>query len=493
MLYAASAAAILLVTTALLYWILVSNIVRADFYFVLDKVYRLEWALQEHPHDLGFLDREVNWKGGPQESEHNHNFYSRILDDQGRLVMETAGMATVVPSAQFPSPVGPQRIFEPDVVQRWQSPERQTYCVLSVRTRNERSGQSWVIQVAMDDAEEAAIIDNVRRGSLAALLLGTLFCAALGSVVARRGMRPLREIAVVAERITVGKLNERVDPARQPEELTVLATSLNRMLGRLEESFVRMSRFAADMAHELRTPIHNMRGEAEVALSADREPEEYRHILESSLEEFDRLTHMINEMLFLARAENPQEQIERTRLDARREMEAVTEFFDALIESHGVTITTQGQGEIDADPILFRRAVTNLLSNALRYTPRGGTIVLSVEQADEGTVRVKVADSGSGIAPEHLPRICDRRYCADRTPAESSERTGLGLSIVKSIVELHGGSIMINSTPGKGTTVFMRFPAPTPAVASPEHLSTAASRASAAPGKSSAPRPPAPA
>ena len=163
-----------------------------------------------------------------------------------------------------------------------------------------------------------------------------------------------------------------------------------------------MSQFAEDVAHELRTPIQNMMGEAEVTLSAERKPEEYRSILESNLEEFERLSRMINEMLFLARAENPQQQIERMRLDARREIEAVRDFFDALTESRGVTITAHGQGDIDADPLLFRRAMTNLLSNALRHTPSGGRIVLSVDKADDSAVLVKVTDSGCGIRARAL-------------------------------------------------------------------------------------------
>jgi len=465
-LYAASASVMLLVITAFLYLVVIHGVDKDDFYFVVDKVHRLEWAMQHHADDLSFLDHEVKWEGGPQEPEQSHTFYSRILDGEGRLVIETAGMATVVPSAQFPSPVDLQSSSKPlEAVQHWRSPQGRSYRVLSTRAHNEQTGQSWVIQVAMADTEEETLIANLERAALVALLLGILVSAGFGGVVARRGMKPLREIAVTAERITANQLNERIDPARQPEELATLATALNRMLGRLEDSFVRMSQFAEDVAHELRTPIHNMKGEAEVALSTERKPEEYRGILESSLEEFERLSRMINEMLFLARAENPQQQIERVRLDARREIEAVREFFDALTESRGVTVTTTGRGDIDADPILFRRAMTNLLSNALRHTPSGGQIVLSVEQATDSAVLVKVTDSGCGIRPEHLPRICDRLYCADRTDAQLSEQSGLGLSIVKSIVELHGGSVAIDSALGHGTTVLMRFPELTPAAA----------------------------
>lgn len=464
-LYAVSASVMLLATTAFLYLVLIHGMEQDDDYFVIDKVRRLEWALQHRAVDPGFLDHEVKWEGGSSKPGQSHAFYSRILDGQGRLLAETANITTIVPSARFPPPLGSQSLSNSKPVQRWQSPEGRDYCMLSIRTSNEQSGQSWVIQVAMDDADEKATIDNVQRGWIVALLLGTLFSAGLGCVVARRGMKPLRAIAVAAERITVSELNERIDPARWPEELRALATALNRMLGRLEDSFVRMSQFAEDLAHELRTPIHNMMGEAEVALSEERKPDEYRSILESSLEEFERLSRMINEMLFLARAGNPQQQIARVRLDARREIEAVKEFFDALTESRGVTVSAQGRGDIDADPLLFRRAMTNLLSNALRHTPRGGQIAMSVERAGDSSVLVKVADSGYGISPQHLPRICDRLYCADRIDAQLPEQSGLGLSIVKSIVELHGGSIAIDSALGNGTTVLMRFPAPAPAAA----------------------------
>ncbi len=467
-LYAASASVLLLLTTGFLYWTHVRAMERDDFFFVVDKVYRLEHALREHPDDPSFLEQELRWKGEPDKREQSHVFYSRVIDDRGRPVAESPELAGVVPELRFPPPVDLRGTNLLDVVKRWRSPEGgSSLRLLSTRTRNERSGRSWLIQVAMADTEEEEMISALQRAALATVFVGMVVFAGLGGIVARRGMKPLRDMASAAERITASELNERIDPARWPEELRVLAKALNRMLGRLEDSFVRMSQFAEDVAHELRTPIHNMMGDAEVTLSAERRPEEYRSVLESSLEECERLSRMVSEMLFLARAENPQLQIERVRLDARREVEAVAEFFDALTESRGVTVTARGQGDIHADPILFRRAMTNLLSNALRHTPHGGHIDLSVEQGRDRAIVVTVTDSGCGIRPEHLPRICDRLSCADRRNEQVSEQTGLGLSIVKSIVELHGGSIAIDSALGKGTTVVMRFPPSVSADAGP--------------------------
>ena len=466
LLYAVSASLMLCAITATIYIIQIRSMERDDYSFVLDKIHRLQRALQEHANEPALLEREVKWRGYASEAENYHIFYSRILDAKGQLIIESPELAAPAQNIQFPPPVDLQRSAKAlDAVQRWRSPQGKVYCVLSSLVRSDRSGESWVIQVAMDDAEDEEVIADMQRTILLALLLGTLCFAGLGGVVARRGMKPLREIAATAERVTVSELNERIDPARQPKELATLAAALNRMLARLEDSFIRMSQFAADMAHELRTPINNMMVEAEVALSTERKPEEYRSVLESSLEEFERLSRMINEMLFLARAVDPQQQIERVRLDARREIDAVREFFDALTESRGVTVTAQGQGDIDANPLLFRRAMTNILSNALRHTPDGGKIAVSIEQTGDSAILVRIKDSGCGIRKEHLPRICDRLYCADRTNAEVSEQTGLGLSIVKSIVELHGGSIAVNSALGKGTTVLMRFPASAPAAA----------------------------
>jgi two-component system, OmpR family, heavy metal sensor histidine kinase CusS len=275
------------------------------------------------------------------------------------------------------------------------------------------------------------------------------------------GMRPLGDIARVADQITPSQLHKRLQPEHWPLELTSLAKAFDGMLGRLDESHRRLSQFSSDLAHELRTPIQILLGQTEVALSKDRPAEEYRRILGSNLEEFQRLTRMINELLFLARAENPTTQIERRRLDARRELEVVREFHEALAEDRAVAVICEGQAEVFAEPRLIHRAITNLLSNALRHTPRGGQIVLSVATTADAVV-FKVRDSGCGIRSEDLPRIFERLYSPDRGTAYSAEGTGLGLAIVRSTAEMHGGSAAVESRPGQGTTVTLTFPAGRP-------------------------------
>jgi two-component system heavy metal sensor histidine kinase CusS len=228
------------------------------------------------------------------------------------------------------------------------------------------------------------------------------------------------------------------------------------MLERLQASFQRLSQFSADLAHELRTPLNNLMGEAQVALSRDRSASEYVRVLQSALEEQTRLARMIDSMLFLAQAEQAKPALEPSILDARTEMRAVAEFYQPLAEEQGVQLACEGEGRIVAEPLLLRRALSNLLSNALKYTGRGGRVLLRVSAADDA-VTLSVIDSGVGIPAQHLGRLGDRFYRVDPARTDSSEGAGLGLAIVKSIMALHGGSLRVDSVVGQGTTASLQF------------------------------------
>jgi two-component system, OmpR family, heavy metal sensor histidine kinase CusS len=220
-----------------------------------------------------------------------------------------------------------------------------------------------------------------------------------------------------------------------------------------------LSRFSADLAHELRTPVNNLRGEAGVALSQARTPEEYRRTLESSMEEYARLGRLIDNMLFLARADSPTPGITRMACDAQQAIEVVREYYEALAEDQGITVRCDGQGMVVADPVLFRQAVSNLLSNSLNYTPTGGCVLIRARQLEGQGLEVVVSDTGCGIAAEHLPRIFDRFYRVNPARAKHPNGSGLGLAIVKSIIKLHDGKVDVQSEVGKGTRFTLTFPA----------------------------------
>jgi two-component system heavy metal sensor histidine kinase CusS len=285
--------------------------------------------------------------------------------------------------------------------------------------------------------------------------LGILASAVIAFTVTKRGLRPLAEMTRSLKRIGPKRLHERVPLTGWPRELQPLAIAFDEMLDRLEDSFTRLSQFSADLAHELRTPIANIRGEGEVALTRARTPEEYREVIESSVGECERLSGIVDNLLFLARAEAAEGHIQRTLFNGKAAVEKIASFYEAVAEEQHVAITCAGESDIHADPMLFGRAVSNLVENALRFTPAGGTISISIA-ARGADSEVSVKDTGCGIAAEHLPRVFDRFYRADSS--RSSQGAGLGLALVKSIADLHGGSTVVASEVDRGTTVTLTFP-----------------------------------
>jgi two-component system heavy metal sensor histidine kinase CusS len=282
------------------------------------------------------------------------------------------------------------------------------------------------------------------------LVLGIAASALIARTVTKRGLQPLSALADSLKQIGPNRLHERLGAGSWPRELQPVARAFDEMLDRLEDSFTRLSQFSADLAHELRTPIGNLRGEAEVALTRLRSPDEYREVIESSVAECERLSGIIDNLLFLARAEAAEGHIARTRFDGRAAIEKIAAYYEAISEDRNIAITCTGGGEIDADPVLFSRALTNLVDNALRFTPDGGKVALAVSVSDSAA-EISVSDTGSGIAAEHVPRVFDRFYRADSS--RSSMGTGLGLALVKSIADLHGGTATVQSELGRGTVV----------------------------------------
>lgn len=466
-LYTLSALAMVLAVTSAQYVILARSIAQHELLVLVDKVRLMGRMVGKAGSDTKLIEHEVTDEGGVYHPSQQYVFFFRVLDDQERIIVETPDMARLIPTTSFPAALPWSEVRHSVSSQPFRAPDGRVFSVASVWAPTAiDSGSRRVIQVALEKSGEPGVMGAYRRDSLLVVVLSIVLFAIGGAAIARRGMRPVRDMARVAEQITASRLNAHLDPAEWPAELTMLAEAFSGMLTRLEESFERCSRCAGELAHEFRTPIQNLMGEAQVALSRQRTAEEYRRILESSLEEYDRLARMINELLFLARADNPMTAVVRERFDVRRELDVISDYHDAEADEQGVTLTCEGQAWLDADPGLFRRTLDNLLSNALRHTPSGGRVSLAVDTLAGGDVEVAVSDTGRGIAAEHLANLGTSSYRPSRTGCDRGGSAGLGLSIVKSIMMLHGGSVAIESSEGQGTKVTLRFPPAPPGTVS---------------------------
>ncbi|KRP68289.1 ATPase [Pseudomonas paralactis] len=275
--------------------------------------------------------------------------------------------------------------------------------------------------------------------------LSALATALLGAWAARSGLRPLRRMGEVAASVSAHSLTQRLPQAQMPVELAELAQAFNAMLGRLDDAFQRLSAFSADIAHELRTPLSNLLTQTQVILTQPRPLEDYREALHSNLEELQWMAQLVNDMLYLAKADHGLLMPSREALDLGDEVDALLEFFTLLAEDAQVTLVREGSAPTMGDRGMLRRALSNLLDNALRFTPPGGEVRVRIEPG----VTLTVENTGEGIPAQLLPRLFDRFYRADPSRrAGSSEHAGLGLAITQSIVRAHGGKIYCESQAG---------------------------------------------
>lgn len=305
------------------------------------------------------------------------------------------------------------------------------------------------IMVGMDTAIHAHFIQAFRRSLAFYIALAVVASGLFGWWAARRGLAPLRMMASRARGVNAHRLDARMPVDAVPVEMADLVVTLNAMLERLQDDFRRLSEFSSDLAHELRTPITNLMTQTHVVLSQPRNAEKYRDVLSSNAEELQRLSRMVSDMLYLAKMEHGITLPNEEAINVPEEVRALFEFYDALAEDKEVHLHLRGQASIVGDRLMVRRALSNLLSNALRYTPKGKAILVEASE-QRGNVTIIVENEGSEISAELLPSIFDRFFRADKSRARAeSESVGLGLSITQAIMAAHGGTISAESHGGK--------------------------------------------
>ncbi|MDN7578689.1 heavy metal sensor histidine kinase [Burkholderia orbicola] len=318
------------------------------------------------------------------------------------------------------------------------------------------SGEAIQVALARTATDRQSLLESYRVDIWLAAAVGALLVGALGYAVASRGLRPVESLGRQTSRIEAHNLNARLDARGGPVELRELATSVNRMLDRLERAFVRLSQFSSDLAHDMRTPLANVISSSQITLSRARTTDEYEALIESNIEECERLQRMIENMLFLARTDNARQHLKTAELDAGSELRRLASYFHALADEAGVRIDVHGEAPVVADATLFRRAVSNLASNALEHAQAASTIELAVSTQGSYAV-VEVTNRGVAIPPEQVERIFERFYRIDSSRHGAARNAGLGLAIVKSIMELHRGKVDVASRDGR-TTFALYFP-----------------------------------
>lgn len=456
--YAMAGLFLLFLATISLYLVLRSELEKSTELFLADKLHVVRTMLRERPNDWDGLKEEIELESAARRYQ---QFYIRLLDERNVTLLATPGMAEQLDLSQFDSQTPNRSGRAVSLKGKHGESFRATSAMAEVGSP---PTQTDTIQIAVDVSQEEALLARFRRWFWAILLGAFAIFPIIGYQVARHGIRPVEEMATTARHISSTNLQERILPEGYPFELASLARTFNEMLDRLEESFDRISRFSADIAHDLRTPVNNIRGEAEVALARARTVDEYRDVLSSCLEEVVRLSELISDLLFLARAESPLTHLHREPVDVTELLAGVREYYEASAEDSGVSLTTTlGSDPVIAelDRTLMQRAVGNLVSNAVAHTPSGGSIVLGTTMgtgAEASTLRIEVSDTGEGIPPEALPKVFDRFYRVDTSRSQASGGTGLGLAIVQSIIQLHGGHVEIASRLGQGTRVTLRMP-----------------------------------
>lgn len=444
--FALSSLGLIVAADALLEGMLVRALDHLDDEFLNRRIAILAKLVREEGPRSQRLEEEIHQEGGGSP---DYRMHLRVLDPDGNLRVETAGMAGALPPATFPTP-GPEGTTVP-------SRDVGVFRVTAGKARH--GGREYVIQVALEEVGEGTVLRNLR--GLMALILAALLVPSIvvGYLITRRGLRPVRQIVESANRIGSTTLHERISPAGLPPELVPLAVSFNGVLDRLRTSFEQISRFSANIAHELRTPVNNLRSEAEVTLSKARDPGEYREALASCLEEAEKLKRIIDHLLFLARAEAREASAKLEDVDLFREIEGLSDYYGPKAREAGIALVVRCPEGLraNADRTLLQRAIANLVENSLKHTGRGGEIRIEAE-AGPGIRLLRVVDTGEGIPAGQLAALREGEPGGAHVPGGGG--LGLGLAIVRAVSLLHGGSVDIASEAGKGTTVSITIPGP---------------------------------
>ncbi len=416
-------------------WIIERSI---DEHFAIQDTKELNVVAQAVEHSLATLQPDFDLTRARQR------FEDMLIGHHGTLLLITPALGPQVYASPGPdlSPILKSSQIKQNTVQKWSDGEHNYRILIKQVTGGDGKHYSVVIAVAIDF--HLHFLTHFRHTLWLMVICGIIVMGVMGWFSVRQGHRPLHHIVEQVSHISASQLNSRLNPEAVPAELTELAISFNELMQRMEEAFNRLSNFSADIAHELRTPVTNLMTQTQVALSRARSAEEYQEILYSNMEEYERMAQMIGDMLFLAKADNAEHPPNAEAIDLKDELKNLFDYYEAWAEESRVSLVQEGEAQVQGDRLMLRRALSNLLSNAIRHTPPDNCVTVTLNQ-QEKRVHIVVQNPGTPIPEEHLCKLFDRFYRTDPSRQRSGDGAGLGLAIVKSIIESHGGTITASS------------------------------------------------
>ena len=452
--FVGAAMLLVLMTATLLYMALAQAMIWRDDQVLQKRAATVIDLLHVPRVDADYLDHEVS-----EDLEGPRQFFMRISGPPEIGFHETPLMPASLTFARY-SDVSSARdgtlhyaISKDD--------KGRTFRTLILRTHVETpSGGGWVtIQMAIETSLDSEILIRYAELIAVVVIVGLGLALLSGWVIVRTHMKPLKSWVGELAKIEHSTPGYRVPLDGLPSELSEAAVQFNQMLARLEMAYGGLKRYADDVAHELRTPLNRIQLGAEVALNEPRTEEDYRNVLEATLEECEHLNKMVRSLLFIARAEHGQEAISREPFDVARSLEKIRTYFEDSASEACIQLTLDCSPDLSlsGDNTLFQRAVSNIVANALYHTPSGGSVSLRAVNVHTG-IEVQVSDTGDGIAAHLQPYVFDRFFRGDTSRRTDQDRVGLGLAITKSVVDLHGGRISLESCIGRGSRFTLFFP-----------------------------------
>lgn len=394
-------------------------------------------------------------EAGPRFSElfygHDDLHLALVEPDGGPVITGFSEIGKEAVAALRKSAVGPRGLHS------WRRAGGERYSGIH-GTAAVKDGSKVDFFLAVDRLNDTRLLGGFVKSTVIALPLLLLMVAGGAGLITRTGLVPLRRFNQLAASIGTKSLDQRLSMSGLPVELASVATEFNAMLERIDRGYRQLEDFSGDLAHEMRTPVATLLGRTQVALSHGRTAAELREVLEGNVEELERLSALIGDMLFIARAENKVERLQLEPLDLMKEAHRVAEYLSIVAAERNLTLRVTGSApSLAADRLMVQRAITNLLSNAIRHASAGSTVDVTVA-ATGGRATLAVSNCGEVIAPADQERIFDRFYRVDAGRSRGQGGTGLGLPIVRSIAALHGGTVAVASRDGQ-TTFTLSFPA----------------------------------